>query len=392
MSTTTSNLVAVKVPSVGESITSGVIGSWKKKNGDTVASGDPLFEIETDKVTSEVFAETSGTLEILVAEGTEVKVGQVVAHILPGKAGASVGPRSAAAKGKSAAEDQVGTAVPSRPSTSPKTEPSVNVNERPPSPISPRESGGPATFEERAVARTFRAGKESRRRMSPLRRKIADRLVSAQHTAAILTTFNEADLSKLIALRSEVQPVFQAEHGVKLGFMSFFIQAAVHALKAVPAVNARIEGDEIVEQHYYDIGVAVGTEKGLVVPVLRDCDQLDLAGIEKALADVAQRAREGKLSLPDLEGGVFTISNGGIYGSVMSTPILNPPQSAILGMHAIQPRPVAVDGQVEIRPMMNLALSYDHRLIDGKEAVTFLIEIKKFVENPTLALFGLSPS
>jgi 2-oxoglutarate dehydrogenase E2 component (dihydrolipoamide succinyltransferase) len=228
--------------------------------------------------------------------------------------------------------------------------------------------------------------------MSPLRRKIADRLVSAQHTAAILTTFNEADLSKLIALRSEVQPVFQAEHGVKLGFMSFFIQAAVHGLKAVPAVNARIEGDEIVEQHYYDIGVAVGTEKGLVVPVLRDCDQLELAGIEKALADVAQRAREGKLSLPDLEGGVFTISNGGIYGSVMSTPILNPPQAAILGMHAIQQRPVAVDGQVEIRPMMNLALSYDHRLIDGKEAVTFLIEIKKFVENPTLALFGLSPA
>ena len=382
MSTTTSNLVAVKVPSVGESITSGVIGSWKKKNGDTVASGDPLFEIETDKVTSEVFAETSGTLEILVAEGREVKVGQVVAHILPGK---GAGKPSVAAPAKPARSE-------GGPTSSFKTEPSVNVNERPPSPISPRESGGPATFEERAVARTFRAGKESRRRMSPLRRKIADRLVSAQHTAAILTTFNEADLSKLIALRAEVQPVFQAEHGVKLGFMSFFIQAAVHALKTVPAVNARIEGDEIVEQHYYDIGVAVGTDKGLVVPVLRDCDQLDLAGLEKALADVAQRAREGKLSLPDLEGGVFTISNGGIYGSVMSTPILNPPQSAILGMHAIQQRPIAVDGQVEIRPMMNLALSYDHRLIDGKEAVTFLIEIKKFVENPTLALFGLSPS
>jgi 2-oxoglutarate dehydrogenase E2 component (dihydrolipoamide succinyltransferase) len=393
MSTATSNLIPVKVPSVGESITSGVIGSWKKKNGDTVASGDPLFEIETDKVTSEVFAETSGTLEILVAEGTEVKVGQVVAHILPGK---GPGKPSVAAPAKPAADSKVGAVVPNRPSATPKAETSVNVNlnvnERPPSPISPRESGGPATFEERAVARTFRAGKESRRRMSPLRRKIADRLVSAQHTAAILTTFNEADLSKLIALRSEVQPVFQAEHGVKLGFMSFFIQAAVHGLKAVPAVNARIEGDEIVEQHYYDIGVAVGTEKGLVVPVLRDCDQLDLAGIEKALADVAQRAREGKLSLPDLEGGVFTISNGGIYGSVMSTPILNPPQAAILGMHAIQQRPVAVDGQVEIRPMMNLALSYDHRLIDGKEAVTFLIEIKKFVENPTLALFGLSPA
>jgi 2-oxoglutarate dehydrogenase E2 component (dihydrolipoamide succinyltransferase) len=382
MSTTTSNLVAVKVPSVGESITSGVIGSWKKKNGDIVASGDALFEIETDKVTSEVFAETSGTLEILVAEGTEVKVGQVVAHILPGKS---------SGKPKPSAEAPVGTAVPSRPSPTSKTEPSaninLNVNERSPSPVSPLPSSAPAD-----AARTFRPGKETRRRMSPLRRKIADRLVSAQHTAAILTTFNEADLSKLMTLRTEVQPVFQAEHGVKLGFMSFFLQAAVHALKTVPAVNARIEGDEIVEQHYYDIGVAVGTEKGLVVPVLRDCDQLDLAGLEKALAEVARRAREGKLSLPDLEGGVFTISNGGIYGSVLSTPILNPPQAAILGMHAIQPRPVAVDGQVEIRPMMNLALSYDHRLIDGKEAVTFLIEIKKFIENPTLALFGLSPS
>ena len=227
--------------------------------------------------------------------------------------------------------------------------------------------------------------------MSPLRRKIADRLVSAQHTAAILTTFNEADLSNLIALRTEVQSTFQAQHGVKLGFMSFFLQAAVHALRAVPAINARIEGDEIVSQHYYDIGVAVGTDRGLVVPVLRDCDQMDLAGLEKSLAAVAARARDGKLSLPDLEGGVFTISNGGVYGSVLSTPILNPPQSAILGLHAIQQRPVAVGDQVEIRPMMNLALSYDHRLIDGKEAVTFLIQIKKFVENPALALLGLSP-
>ena len=214
-------------------------------------------------------------------------------------------------------------------------------------------------------------------------------LVSAQHNAAILTTFNEADLSKLIALRTEVQPVFQAEHGVKLGFMSFFIQAAVHALKAVPAVNARIEGDEIVEQHYYDIGVAVGTEKGLVVPVLRDCDQLDLAGLEKALAEFAQRAREGKLSLPDLEGGVFTISNGGIYGSMLSTPILNHPQAAIMGLHNIVERPVVENGQIVIRPIMYLALSYDHRIIDGKEAVTFLVKVRQFIEDPQRLLFGV---
>jgi len=384
MSTATSNTIPVKVPSVGESITSGVLGSWKKKNGDVVATGDALFEIETDKVTSEVFADADGTLETLVPEGTEVKVGQVVAHIVPGKAGK---------KAAGSSDPKTAAAAPNRPVSAPKTETPVKLNDRTASSAPASHVPSPSTpGAADAAPRTFRPGKETRRKMSPLRRKIADRLVSAQHTAAILTTFNEADLSNLIALRTEVQPVFQAEHGVKLGFMSFFLQAAVHALKAVPALNARIEGDEIVEQHYYDIGVAVGTDRGLVVPVLRDCDQLDLAGLEKNLAAVATRAREGKLSLPDLEGGVFTISNGGIYGSVLSTPILNPPQSAILGLHAIQQRPVAVNGQVEIRPMMNLALSYDHRLIDGKEAVTFLIAIKKFVENPALALLGLSPS
>jgi len=384
MSTATANTIPVKVPSVGESITSGVLGSWKKKNGDVVATGDALFEIETDKVTSEVFADADGTLETLVAEGTEVKVGQVVAHIIPGKGGK---------KAAGSSEPKAGAAASNRPASAPKTETPVKLNDRTASSAPASHVPSPSTpGAADAAPRTFRPGKETRRKMSPLRRKIADRLVSAQHTAAILTTFNEADLSNLIALRTEVQPVFQAEHGVKLGFMSFFLQAAVHALKAVPALNARIEGDEIVEQHYYDIGVAVGTDRGLVVPVLRDCDQLDLAGLEKNLAAVAARAREGKLSLPDLEGGVFTISNGGIYGSILSTPILNPPQSAILGLHAIQQRPVAVNGQVEIRPMMNLALSYDHRLIDGKEAVTFLIAIKKFVENPALALLGLSPS
>lgn len=373
MSTATT-LLPIRVPSVGESITSGVLGSWKKKNGDSVSSGEALFEIETDKVTSEVFAEADGTIEILVPEGTEVKVGQTVGNLHPGKA-------------------------PSRKSTPTETSKREKA-EVAPLPKSPARQAQPtpspvlihSEADAAVVSPSSRSDRETRKKMSPIRRKIADRLVSAQQTAAILTTFNEADLSNLIALRTEVQPTFQAQHGVKLGFMSFFLQAAVHALKTVPALNARIEGDEIVNQHYFDIGVAVGTEKGLVVPVLRDCDQLDLAGLEKALAAVATRAREGKLSLPDLMGGVFTISNGGVYGSVLSTPILNPPQSAILGLHAIQQRPVAIGDQVVIRPMMNLALSYDHRLIDGKEAVTFLIAIKKFVENPALALLNLNPT
>ena len=373
MSTATT-LLPIRVPSVGESITSGVLGSWKKKNGDVVSSGEALFEIETDKVTSEVFAEADGTIEILVPEGTEVKVGQTVGNLHPGKAPARK--TTPAETPKKQQDNAPATKTPTR-ETSPTSIPTLVHTEADTAVVSHDSS---------------RSGRETRKKMSPLRRKIADRLVSAQQTAAILTTFNEADLSNLIALRTEVQPTFQAQHGVKLGFMSFFLQAAVHALKTVPALNARIEGDEIVTQHYFDIGVAVGTEKGLVVPVLRDCDQLDLAGLEKALAAVATRAREGKLSLPDLMGGVFTISNGGVYGSVLSTPILNPPQSAILGLHAIQQRPVAIGDQVEIRPMMNLALSYDHRLIDGKEAVTFLIAIKKFVENPALALLNLNPT
>jgi 2-oxoglutarate dehydrogenase E2 component (dihydrolipoamide succinyltransferase) len=373
MSTATT-LLPIRVPSVGESITSGVLGSWKKKNGDAVSSGEALFEIETDKVTSEVFAEADGTIEILVPEGTEVKVGQTVGNLHPEKAPSRKSTPTETPKREKAEV----TPLPKTPAR--ETQPT-------PSPVLIHSDADAAV-----VSPSSRSDRETRKKMSPIRRKIADRLVSAQQTAAILTTFNEADLSNLIALRTEVQPTFQAQHGVKLGFMSFFLQAAVHALKTVPTLNARIEGDEIVTQHYFDIGVAVGTEKGLVVPVLRDCDQLDLAGLEKALAAVATRAREGKLSLPDLMGGVFTISNGGVYGSVLSTPILNPPQSAILGLHAIQQRPVAIGDQVEIRPMMNLALSYDHRLIDGKEAVTFLIAIKKFVENPTLALLNLNPT
>jgi 2-oxoglutarate dehydrogenase E2 component (dihydrolipoamide succinyltransferase) len=232
------------------------------------------------------------------------------------------------------------------------------------------------------------AKRTSRKKMSPLRRKIATHLVNAQHEAAILTTFNEVDMSAVMDLRKRLQDDFTARNGVKIGFMSFFIKAVVEALKSVPAVNGRIEGEEIVENHFYDIGVAVGTEKGLIVPVIRDCDQKSFAQIEKDIVDYATKARDGKLGLPDLQGGVFTITNGGIYGSLLSTPIINPPQSGILGMHSIQQRPIAVDGQVVIRPMMYLALSYDHRLVDGKEAVTFLVRVKQCIESPERMLLG----
>jgi 2-oxoglutarate dehydrogenase E2 component (dihydrolipoamide succinyltransferase) len=225
--------------------------------------------------------------------------------------------------------------------------------------------------------------------MSPLRRKIAQQLVAAQHTAALLTTFNEADMSAVMKLRAEMQETFTKEHGIKLGFMSFFIKATVSALKAVPALNVRVDGEDVVHNHFYDIGVAVGTERGLVVPVIRDADQMSFADIERALADFAGKARDGKIKIEDLQGGVFTISNGGIYGSLLSTPILNPPQSGILGMHKIQERPIAEKGQVVIRPMMYLAMSYDHRVVDGKEAVTFLVRIKECIENPARLLLGL---
>jgi 2-oxoglutarate dehydrogenase E2 component (dihydrolipoamide succinyltransferase) len=239
-----------------------------------------------------------------------------------------------------------------------------------------------------AAAPASPAGRETRKKMSPLRKKIADQLVAAQRTAAILTTFNECDMSAVMALRAQLQDAFVAKHGIKLGFMSFFIKAVVDALKAVPGVNSRVEGDEIVTQHFYDIGVAVGTERGLIVPVVRDCDGKSFADIERDILGYAARAKEGKIQLSDLTGGVFTISNGGVYGSLLSTPILNPPQSGILGMHSIQQRPVAVKGEVVIRPMMYLALSYDHRVVDGKEAVTFLVRVKDCIENPARLLIG----
>ena len=356
--------IAVIVPTVGESITSGVISAWHKKDGDTVAVGDLLFTLDTDKVSSEVTALEAGVLKTKVAEGAEVQIGQTVAEIDTTAAPAAKVEVKSEKVAEKKPEPKVETPAPAK-----KVEPAIAQQSSSPT----AQPSAPGTRSE---------GRVTRRKLTPLRRKIALQLVNAQQTAAILTTFNEVDMSVVMGLRKEVQEGFQAKYGVKLGFMSFFIKAVVEALQAVPNINAQLEGDELIENHYYDIGVAVGTEKGLVVPVIRDREKLSLAGLEKELLGFAVKAREGKIGLSDLQGGVFTISNGGVYGSLLSTPILNPPQSGILGMHKIQERPIAIDGKVVIRAMMYLALSYDHRVVDGKEAVTFLIKIKEALENP----------
>jgi 2-oxoglutarate dehydrogenase E2 component (dihydrolipoamide succinyltransferase) len=361
----------IKIPALGESVAGGQISKWHFKVGDAVKVGDVLLTLETDKVAAEVTAEASGVLaSIAHKEGDDVVIGAVVGVIAEG----SAAPVAAAAPAPTPAPAVVETPkAAAAPVPEPKVEPKVEKAPAPAPAVST-----PAKPE----------GRITRKKMTPLRRKIADQLVSAQQNAAILTTFNECDMSNVMALRSKLQDSFVKSHGVKLGFMSFFVKAVVEALKAVPQINVRVEGDEIVQQHFYDIGVAVGTEKGLIVPVLRDTDQKSFAEIEKDILGYAAKAKEGKISLPDLTGGVFTISNGGVYGSLLSTPIINPPQSAILGMHSIQQRPVAVDGQVVIRPMMYLALSYDHRVVDGKEAVTFLIRVKDCIENPARMLVG----
>jgi 2-oxoglutarate dehydrogenase E2 component (dihydrolipoamide succinyltransferase) len=367
--------VPVIIPAVGESITSGVLSAWHKKDGDQVAIGDLLFVLDTDKVSSEVTALEAGVLKIKVAEGAEVKIGEVVAEIDPAAAVAVPAAQKSDDGSQKAEVEPEKKEIKVQLSEEPlkKEEGRVQQSEATPtSDLRPLTSVPPVQPEERVT----------RKKLSPLRRKIALQLVAAQQNAAILTTFNEVDMSAIMGLRKEVQEGFQAKYGVKLGFMSFFIKAVVEALKALPQINAQLEGDELIQNHYYDIGVAVGTEKGLMVPVLRDCDKLSLAGLEKELVGFAGKAREGKIGLADLQGGVFTISNGGVYGSLLSTPILNPPQSGILGMHKIQERPVAIDGKVVIRPMMYLALSYDHRVVDGKEAVTFLIKVKEALENP----------
>jgi 2-oxoglutarate dehydrogenase E2 component (dihydrolipoamide succinyltransferase) len=407
----------VKIPPMGESISSGILAKWHVKEGDAVKRDQPLFELETDKITSEGTAEAAGTITLKVAAGTEVKIGQVVASIETNAAGAAQEDKPAAAAPKPAAPAEPGpqpkAAQPASAAQSPAVrriaeETGVNpadvagtgkagrvtkgdmlsAPERPaPAPAAP----APATPTSAAPTPSPPpAGeRQTRKKMTPLRQKIAERLVSAQHSAALLTTFNEVDMSEVMALRAKYQEDFVKKNGLKLGFMSFFVKAVVHALREVPSINTQIDGDMLVQNHYFDIGVAVSTEKGLMVPVIRNCDTLGMAAIERAITDAAAKAREGRITLGDLEGGVFTITNGGTFGSLLSTPIINPPQSAILGMHAINDRPVAIGGQVVIRPMMYVALTYDHRLVDGRQAVTFLVKVKQEIEDPARLLLGL---
>ena len=409
----------VKIPAVGESITSGVLSGWLKKNGDTVTDGEPIFSLETDKISTEIPAPASGKLQIMVAAGEEVKIGQTVAMIDAAGASSKPEPKEGAPKEAVTASPKREEAAQEETALSPAVrrlvaeekiplaevtatgkhgqvtkEDLINYLERPtkkeieePKPAEKPAASLVAERKEAApVVPVSADGRSVRRKMSPLRKKIAAQLVMAQQNAAMLTTFNECDMTAVMHLKSSYQEAFQKRHGTKLGFMSFFIKAVVDALQVVTAMNARIDGDDLVDNHYYDIGVAVGTERGLVVPVVRDADKKSFAELESSVAAFAAKAREGKLQLDELTGGVFTITNGGIYGSLLSTPILNPPQSGILGMHKIQNRPMVIGEKIEIRPMMYLALSYDHRVVDGKEAVTFLVRVKDCIEDPTRLL------
>ena len=408
----------IKVPSLGESITEATVSKWLKRPGEPVAVDEPVAELETDKVTLEVPAPAAGTLtEILAEEGANVPVGAVLGTIADGLGAA---PHTPAAAGPSPSPLAQGGGPLTAPSprlrgegrgegqaalerSGPTVRKLIEESGLDASSIAATGPGGritkadvlafqpPAALPPAALAQPATAvdEREVRVRMSRLRRRIAERLKVAQNTAAMLTTFNEIDMSAAIALRQRHREAFEKKYGVRLGFMSIFVKAAIVALKERPAVNAEIDGDDIVYKHHYDIGVAVGTEQGLVVPVIRDADRLSFAEIERTIAEYGHKARDGKLTIEELSGGTFTISNGGIYGSLMSTPILNPPQSGILGMHKIEQRPVAIDGKVEIRAMMYIALSYDHRVVDGREAVTFLVRIKECVEDPCRILFEM---
>jgi 2-oxoglutarate dehydrogenase E2 component (dihydrolipoamide succinyltransferase) len=407
--------VEIKVPSVGESITEGVIARWFKANGAAVKANEPVLELETDKATTEVVAPAAGILTITVPEGKRVAIGSIVGRIEAGPVGvAAPAADGDTAKARppvlpvkptpAAADEKVALSPAARQLAADEgVDPhrltgtgrggvvlkedvlahlaGVRSDKAKPPFVLPAEKPAPLPAPT-GVSATAPGLRETRQRMSTIRQRIAERLLAAQQNAAILTTFNEADMSAVTALRAKHKEAFQKKYGVGLGFMSFFVKAVIEALKAFPAVNARIDGPDIVYHHYYDIGVAVSTERGLMVPVLRDADKLGFAGIEKAIADLAQKARDNKITVGDLQGGTFTITNGGVFGSLLSTPILNPPQSGILGMHAIQKRPVVVEEEIVIRPMMYLAFSYDHRLIDGREAVSFLVRVKECIESP----------
>lgn len=395
--------IEIQVPQLGESISEATVARWMKAPGEAVEADEPLVELETDKVTVEVPAPRSGVLEeILAGEGEEVEVGAVLGRMAAGAAPAKAAPAPKAREPAPAAADA--------PPLSPAARKLLADNALAPEAVAGTGKDGritkgdvlahleaaaaPPPAPAPAAPAAPRAPRpdhprEERVRMSRLRRRIAERLKDAQNTAAMLTTFNEADMSGVVALRRRYREAFETRHGVRLGFMSFFVKACIGALKEIPAVNAEIDGGDVIYKNHYDIGVAVGTAQGLVVPVLKDADAMSFAEVERSIADLGARARDGKLSMDDLTGGTFTISNGGVYGSLMSAPILNPPQSGILGMHKIEDRPVAVDGKVEIRPMMYLALSYDHRIIDGSESVTFLVRVKEAIENPERLLLDV---
>lgn len=392
----------VKIPPLGESISSGIIAAWHVQDGDIVSQGQLLFDLETDKITSEGQAEVGGKITLKAKQGDEVSIGQIVAEIDQSVKAPATAPASTPAQAPSQKSTLEPTTIQSPAVKRIAAETGLNpasiegsgkagrvtkgdmlsaLESKVPSPI-PTSPSAPA-------APIYTGDRTSRKKMSPMRKRIAERLVAAQHEAAMLTTFNEVDMSAVMELRKKHQDAFVKKHGIKLGFMSFFVKAAVHALQLLPEINAQIEGDEIIQNHFYDIGVAVGGPKGLMVPVIRDCDELSFSQVEGQIVNYAQKVKDGKLSIEEMMGGVFTITNGGIYGSMLSTPILNSPQSAILGMHNIVERPVAINGEIKIRPIMYLALSYDHRVVDGKEAVTFLKSIKDSIEDPSRLLLSL---
>ena len=402
----------IRVPALGESVTEATIAKWFRQAGEAVKADEPLVELETDKVTVEVPAPASGKLASIDAQpGSTVNVGALLGMIEEGAAGTAP---AKAAEAPKKAEAAAPAAKAADQALSPAVRKMVEENkvdtgavsgtgkdgritkgdviahlEKPVAEAKPLVIPAAPTPAARAPSAPSDAAREERVKMSRLRQTIARRLKDAQNTAAMLTTFNEVDMTATMALRNQYKDLFEKKHGVKLGFMSFFVKACIQALKEIPAVNAEIDGEDIVYKNYYNIGVAVGTEKGLVVPVLRDADMLSFAGIEKTIAEFGKRARDGQLQIAEMQGGTFTISNGGVYGSLMSTPILNAPQSGILGMHKIQERPMAINGQVVIRPMMYLALSYDHRIVDGKEAVTFLVRVKENLEDPQRTILDL---